>query len=401
MLEQKLTLEQSQNHYQNKLAIQVGQYSAFLTKFEHLNKRCDKLGFPHFTMNVTHYPAKAPLPNGLYTDHGWMEILVQGNPPILSGYNVVARLERVGDQNMVYAYDDMPDEYRDRFDCDHCKTNHRRVKTYVLWDGSDYFQVGSTCLKDFLSTNPDGALSLYTSMDFMSGPEHLPHGNGDWYYAGEVVALVVHMIDNLERPFVSRGSTFGTTNACTSDHIGQQLWNDKVDKWEVTDENWNKANEVMDFFANLPATDSDYLHNLSVIANATIHSLKQFGLTVSMYPAYLKQLDFQTKTKERTNALAQERSESSHIGSVKDKIESSVTLVHHHAFEGMYGWIDIMKFKDDSGNVLVWFASNSGSLVEGKISDSYGKKFNIKATVKGHDSFKGVKQTKIIRVRTV
>ena len=34
MLEQKLTLEQSQNHYQNKLAIQVGQYSAFLTKLE-------------------------------------------------------------------------------------------------------------------------------------------------------------------------------------------------------------------------------------------------------------------------------------------------------------------------------------------------------------------------------
>ena len=241
-------------------------------------------------------------------------------------------------------------------------------------------------------------------MNFLSDDYEYSRSSQDWYRAQDVVALVIHWMNDMSKSFISRGAAYDKDMASTSDYIAKQMWptpamrlNDEL--WTVTKENYIEAQKVLDYFTTLPATDSDYLHNLSVIANSQILKDKQFGLTVSMYPAYLRQLQIETRTKKHNNALAHEQANSSHIGAVSDKIETTVTLEHHFNFEGPYGWIDILKYKDDAGNVLVWYASNSSSLISGDIKDSHGKKFNIKATVKAHDVYKGTKQTKLIRVK--
>ena len=409
MLKQKLSQEIP--HYQGEVTITSQQYQTFIEKFNRLNSRCEKLGFPAFTYSILKTWTVDKVYEGQDQHSGnpdtyrqtYLEIRVQGEPPVLGGYEVVAKLEAHGNENMVYAYSDMPNEYRTRMECDHCKQNRYRVHTYILFDGSDYFQVGSSCLKDFLSVDPQRILQIYSHMDFLSDPDSLGSSQ-DWYEAKEVVALVVHWMNDMSKSFISRGATFGKDMASTSDYISKQMWPNplmKDDLWTVTKENYTEAQKAIDYFASLPATDSDYLHNLSVIANSDIIKDKQFGLAVSMYSAYLRQLQIETRNKKHANALADEQANSSHIGAVGDKVEVTVTLEHHFSFEGAYGWIDILKFKDDSGNILVWYASNATSLVSGNLKDAYGRKFNVRATVKAHDIYKGTKQTKVIRVKEI
>lgn len=56
--------------------------------------------------------------------------------------------------------------------------------------------------------------------------------------------------------------------------------------------------------------------------------------------------------------------------------------------------VRIYKFEDEDGNVFMNFASKIGSW-------SVGEKYKIRATVKAHKIYDGVRQTHIIRLHTV
>jgi len=60
--------------------------------------------------------------------------------------------------------------------------------------------------------------------------------------------------------------------------------------------------------------------------------------------------------------------------------------------EGQYGITTILKFEDAAGNVLTWFASGCPGYSKDDVVD-------LKATVKSHDEYKGVKQTVISRAK--
>ena len=62
--------------------------------------------------------------------------------------------------------------------------------------------------------------------------------------------------------------------------------------------------------------------------------------------------------------------------------------------EGDYGLTTILKLADESDNILTWFASGSKSYQK-------GDKVSLKATIKKHDEFKGVKQTVITRAKEI
>ena len=96
---------------------------------------------------------------------------------------------------------------------------------------------------------------------------------------------------------------------------------------------------------------------------------------------------------------------SHHIGTVGEKMEREVEVTATIPFTNDFGGGTIYKFKDGDGNDLVWMTSSA--LKTGK--DEYGQdlyagvgdKLRIKFTVKGHDTYKDVPQTKITRVKAV
>ncbi len=96
---------------------------------------------------------------------------------------------------------------------------------------------------------------------------------------------------------------------------------------------------------------------------------------------------------------------SKHIGTVGEKMERDVEMTAAIPFESDFGGGTVYKFKDTEGNELVWMTSSA--LKTGKDENGFdtyanvGDKLRIKFTVKAHDSYNDVPQTKIFRVKAV
>jgi hypothetical protein len=88
-------------------------------------------------------------------------------------------------------------------------------------------------------------------------------------------------------------------------------------------------------------------------------------------------------------AKLRERAESEHIGKIGQRIEIDATMIVCIGFDNFYGTTYINTMKDADGNVFVYKGSN-------RLAKN-GEKVSIKATVKEHGVYKGVKQTVVNR----
>ena len=104
-----------------------------------------------------------------------------------------------------------------------------------------------------------------------------------------------------------------------------------------------------------------------------------------------------------------------YYGNVGDKFELTLTFDKTFGFETMYGYSYIHLFHDDDGHVFKWCSSNGSYKVEyakdvenlaygsGIEYCDYeiGHKYLIKGSIKGHDEYKGCKQTVITRCKVL
>lgn len=81
-------------------------------------------------------------------------------------------------------------------------------------------------------------------------------------------------------------------------------------------------------------------------------------------------------------------------GSIKDKVDLSVTLKTIRGFDGVYGWTSILTFEDRQGHQFVW---KTGSYVEVQ----EGAEVTLKGTIKAHTEYKGIKQTELTRCKVM
>lgn len=109
------------------------------------------------------------------------------------------------------------------------------------------------------------------------------------------------------------------------------------------------------------------------------------GLACSMVPFYQKHLgnEFQRA------ARMKEESVSEHFGEAGKRDTYELTVIGESSFQSNFGTTSIYRMRDANGNVAVWFTA-SGSL-------EVGKTYKLKATVKKHDDYKGIKQTVLTR----
>jgi hypothetical protein len=85
-----------------------------------------------------------------------------------------------------------------------------------------------------------------------------------------------------------------------------------------------------------------------------------------------------------------ERGTSEWVGDIKERLELELLVLYTHAIDGYYGVSIITLMKDDQGNLFKWFNTSSTEL-------NKGERVRIKGTVKGHDTYKGEKQTALTR----
>lgn len=82
-----------------------------------------------------------------------------------------------------------------------------------------------------------------------------------------------------------------------------------------------------------------------------------------------------------------------HVGEEKERIETTLTVNRVFPKETNFGVTYIYHMNDPNGNYFVWFASTAALEV--------GETYDVKATVKQHSEFNGVKQTVVTRVKPI
>jgi hypothetical protein len=129
---------------------------------------------------------------------------------------------------------------------------------------------------------------------------------------------------------------------------------------------------------------------LKIISKQDEVSTKRFGFLASLIPAYQRYLGFEAEKKKKLET----QKESNFVGKEKQRmVFENVECIFVKLLETYYGTSTMIKFIDDDGNNLVWFGSGCIEEYES------GQKYTIKATIKKHDTYNGVKQTIINRVK--
>lgn len=90
--------------------------------------------------------------------------------------------------------------------------------------------------------------------------------------------------------------------------------------------------------------------------------------------------------------IAARKAVSDYVGTPSAKLTCQVTLVDSFSIEGQYGWRTQFRFRDDAGNVLVWWTGAG-------ISWAKGDRGTITGTVKSHTEYDGERQTTLLRVK--
>lgn len=166
---------------------------------------------------------------------------------------------------------------------------------------------------------------------------------------------------------------------------------------------WEKADKVMRRLKRQKSAQAKRERELA--AKAVVEAAERAvngGLTNAELDDLQRGAEAALVAEEAAAVEAARKAVSQYVGTVGERGEFRVKLQAGRIlnFDGYYGSRWLVRFVDESGNKLTWWASDiPGEWVE----DEYkaGKWFTIKASVKAHDDYKGEKQTVLTRVKEV
>lgn len=370
---------------------------------EKLNKRAKKLSLPEITLTW----GKAFLQNrtvkNIKQDVLVIPVDVVGPMDVsYDGWKFLATLQHLPTgENIIRTISNndwiAPVEYHNSgSQCEHCQVKRYRKDTYLVVRESDgkTFQVGSSCIKDFLGGNsPDDILKRATLaaelLDFMNNSSHGGVGsyNEDIFHIELFLAQTAACIRDCG--WVSKSAAKESYQISTASLVHENLDapHDPGFKCSiVTDAEKDKAHKAVEWVENLSDEEcevNEYLHNIRAIVRSGMVGLRTMGYAASIIFTYDK--DF---------AKRQPKLISSHVGIVKMREEFDLTL--KDIFNGSSSWGAYTRyhFLDDRGNIFVWISSINQELER-------NKKYKIHGTVKAHTEFKGVKQTEINRCKVI
>jgi len=386
-------------------------YAHFVDQIERLNRKARKIGCPE--IKVRELESYTVTSKEGTKARRYFEVEVSGETPQYNGWTFIASLQHLPADNdkermLIRSIpgENIPEEYHNRGRvCDHCNQKRYRKDTYIVrhTDGT-HKQVGSTCIKDFLGHNNPHLLATWAetilSADDIATSCEDPdlfggsRGNSwnlftlDKYL--ETVAAIIRV-----QGWVSRGKAYDYGMYATADlayDIAYRGWNKPNRAVEVekkigqpTVEDIETTQKAIEWAKNFSQKEliNDYLFNINTIAESGLVNASMIGYAASIVSSYLRTL-VQTKTKKNFT-------ESKYISTVGEKDTFTLELLKTVPIDG-YRYSSVLHiFKDNKGNRLVWFSS-SKTLEEDKT-------YNVKATVKAHSEYKGIKQTVLTRIK--
>lgn len=393
-----------------QIKVNEGSLGLIEDKINKINKKAEKLNQPKITFETTgsKFVEDSKNPN---IKKRVLYLTITGELPLLPGdWSFLATLLHLygSEQGNVIQgtsnrLESIPECYRhSSANCDHCKSNRRRKKTYLLTNASgEITQVGSTCISDFLgSKNVETVFSyieeLTGFLDSIDSDEREFGGSGGEYYLDTENFVANAFASVRSYGYVSRANAEINRTEPTVSEVSSRMFNKYHENKLVREEDREKAKKAIQWINEKSKEGlNDYFHNLKVVCGSGYCTHSTFGLLASLPAAYNRHLGETTETKN-----------SEHFGEVKKRQVFELTIKDMIPHEGYYGLTWIVKFEDKEGNQAVWFASDKphyDRLSEDKQTFLYQNeagrfdKLFVTATVKEHSEFRGVKQTTLTR----
>ena len=411
--------------------IQVGAYDFLLGELEKLNKKARKFGCPEakatilreflkphtgLDADLVEVQAKnkwgAILPDQTVPHYRHYEVKVDCAPVCESGWTLLGCLDRVrtpdrNDYSIVRSVPghEIPVEYRDKDQCLHCNKKAQRKTTYILeHEDGRTIQVGSTCLRDFLGADP---LRIVWAANFNSKVtgivarcDHDNHIHLSECYPAEI--LLAHVSASIRQDgWLSRGQAYakGYEGGATADQavyaylvtIGRCKRPEGYWPPEVNDEDRRVAAESIQWARSISEGEiNEYLYSIRTVAQHDWIDIRTLGVGCSIVSAYLRVKAQDIKRREKSLAVK----DSGYIGEIKERLEITVKCLVRRSYDSDWGSTLQHQLVTPEGDSVIWWCSGSNYLDEGST-------YRVKATVKKHEEYNGVKQTTLLRVKII
>lgn len=390
---------------------------ALLARWSDLAKRAARLHLPAPELvEVGRGADRRENERGVVTLHPWVEVEARGTAPTFGGWRLLATLQHVEGLVILRGVpgEEIPARYRtaDPADCDHCHARRRRINTYVIaHEDGRTVQLGGDCAQHYLPSADVTAILAYM-VELLGAVEALGAGDEDdfgnsgghaaarWELAGVLAAtLAVVRVEG----WVSRTTARSTGGAATADAVSSYLdpprgygkavedwkrWAAKIDAAQLDTDAATAAAAIE--WALAQEDTSDYGHNIAVVATIGWVEQRTLGIACSIVTSYQRAMGREVERRQRA-------AESHHVGTVgKREVFAPLQVTSVRYFESDYGSRACITFRDDAGNVLLWWTGGEGC-DEMEKSAGNGKRWSVKGTVKSHSDYRGVKQTVLSR----
>lgn len=378
------------------------QYLDNLTKkAKRIQKKCESLGLP-FTFEVLGPTAIdwVETVSGVAFKRSVLahEVEVSGVAKI-NGWELIGKIEHTDAGNLLFGTPDtkIPESYRDAEPyCEHCGVRRFRKETFIIRnEAGEYKQVGRSCLKLFTNGLDAEACAEYASIAHEI--EEMDHVAGTgWEACSELTQMVASCYHHI--------SEIGYDKERLSYLVPDSLYQCRIEGNVHASDSYKKFKEQADaIIASARALEnvSDYLANVKVAFAGEYVSDKHLILVASYVYRCIKDA-------KKAKATAKKAVESNWIGNVGERVTFTVKVTDGSAYRVLYtkehyvnyyvtAMTAVVELIDVNGNVLKWDASNLSEIDDAVSKGS--ETLTIKATVKAHDEYKGVKQTVITRAR--
>jgi hypothetical protein len=395
----------------NSYKIPVENLSRIQEHVAKLNKRAKRLGQEPVVLEISEVfyevmgrlkivegesfekKAKTPMVN----------ISVAGSPPKINGWSLIASVELLDGINLVRAVPgcEVPRSYFNTDStCQHCGKKRQRKDVFVLnHEDGRYIQVGRQCIADFLGHISADEMAARCTMlsalnEFLEEHEDFI-GGGSWsgYEITEFVSACHAAIQEYGWVSKKNADIDGRMATCyTAVQVlrGVAETKDSTRYYEkflkITDENRKFAEDAIDWASKIdPNTANDFLMNLLAVTRHGFVNERAYGLVAAIPFAYGREL---LKIEERKNAPA-----SDWVGTVGERSEFTLTVKSIIPIESDFGHSSLHMMYDENGNQFKWFSTSKDLEI--------GSTVKLKATVKKHDEYKGVKATLLSRCKEV
>lgn len=368
-----------------------------------LDRRAAKLGVPGLTVTFGERVEVAHRDEitGVTRVRVHIPVTIAGETPKLAGWTFAATLDHASEAGNVLravpGAPEIPVAYREVGpSCDHCRLPRARRDTYlVVHDDGRWAQVGSTCLIDFLG---EDATRIAARAEFLAiartlGEECEGFGGGGSdrvLWVETILTIAAAAVTRLG--WTSRKVERETSRPSTASDVEHELYgpahcrdHGKHALLPPTETEKAEAVAALEWARGLRAEDrtlSDYEHNLVVATASETTGARNLGLLVSIIPAYRRAVERELRRRRAAET-------SIHVGTVGKREVFTATLVHRIEVEGTWGTSSLHKFLTPEGGRLTWFAT--------KERLDTGTTYRLRATVKRHEEFRGIKETVITR----